>query len=206
MSFTALALLLGAGVLNAPWDRILKRSSERLLVSDRTLLAGALAFASLVVEAWLPPPGVWPLAAASCAVCLVYFTGLSPAYGRGDFSIINPAARGAAPVILTVWAVFFLGERPSPMGLLGITTILGGLEVLGGAPLLSRRCAAGTSPGPRWCLLRGHGRSAGLALGVALCISVYTALDGAGVRLWQPILYAVLVCQLAPHQFYSLGP
>lgn len=197
MSFSALALLLGAGALHASWNLILKRSSERLLVSAWALLVGALAFAPLVVQAWPPPPGVWPLAIASCVVYLVYYTGLSRAYGRGDFSLIYPVARGAAPAMLTVWAVLFLGERPSPMGLLGITTILCGLVVLGGAPLWSRWRADGTSPGSRLRALRRHGRGAGLALGVALCISVYTALDGAGVRLWQPIPYVVLVFGLS---------
>ena len=197
MSLTALALVLGAGALHAGWNLILKRSSERLLVSAWALLAGALAFTPLVVRAWPPPAGVWPLATASCAVYLVYYTGLSRAYGRGDFSLIYPVARGASPAMLTLWAVLFLVERPSPMGLLGIGTILCGLVVLGGAPLWSRRRAGGTVLKPGSDLLREHGRGAGMALLVALCISVYTALDGAGVRLWEPIPYVVLVFGLS---------
>ena len=256
MSLSALALLLGAGALHAGWNLILKRTSERLLVSAWALLAGALAFTPLVVRFWPPPAGVWPLVIASCAVYLVYYTGLSRAYGRGDFSLIYPVARGAAPAMLTLWAVLFLGERPSPMGLLGITTILCGLVVLGGAPMwLRARPAAGTVPRAagdaggdpadtgtdpdivhadpdvadagsdidhadphrphntmrpsRRRALRRHGRGSGLALVVALCISVYTALDGAAVRLWQPIPYVVLVfglsgfgllCLLAPRE------
>ena len=230
MSFTALALLLGAGALHAWWNLILKRSTERLLVSAWALLTGALAFTPLTLRAWPPPPGVWPLALASCVVYLAYYTGLSRAYGRGDFSLIYPVARGGAPAMLTLWAVLFLGERPSPTGLLGITTILCGLVVLGGAPLWARKRTAGagaqtgapinaagagtgaavdagaaadprarddTLSRPLRDLLRQHGRGAGTALLVALCISVYTALDGAGVRLWSPFPYVVLVFGLS---------
>lgn len=194
MSLTAIALLLAAGALHACWNLILKRSTERLLVSAWALLTGALAFTPLTVRAWPPPTGVWPLALASCVVYLAYYTGLSRAYGRGDFSLIYPVARGASPAMLTLWAVLFLGERPSPTGLLGITTILCGLVVLGGAPLWARK---DTRSGPLGDVLRQHGRGAGTALLVALCISVYSALDGAGVRLWSPFPYVVLVFGLS---------
>ena len=193
MPLTALAFLMGAGLLHASWNLILKRSTERLLVTAWGLLGGAVAFSPVLVQAWPPPPQVWPFACGSALVLLGYYTCLARAYERGDFSLVYPVARGTAPALLALWAIIFLGERPSPLGYLGMAAILAGLVVLGGAPLWTLRRqdpAALTS-------LRTHARGAGLALLVAFLVSVYSALDGAAVRHWTPIPYLVLVFGLS---------
>lgn len=189
MSLTALALLTGAGLLHASWNLILKRSSERLLVTAWGLLVGAVVFAPVLVRAWPPPPQVWPLGCASALVLLAYYTCLARAYDSGDFSLVYPVARGTAPAMLALWAIIFLDERPSPAGYLGIAAILAGLVVMGGAPLWTlRRRNSGVA-----ATLRTHARGAGSAFMVAFLISMYSALDGAAVRHWTPIPYLVLV-------------
>ena len=107
---TALALVLGAGLLHASWNLILKRTTERLLVAAWGLFAGAAAFAPALVQAWPPPVTVWPFACGSALVLLGYYTCLARAYDSGDFS-----------------------------GYTGIGAILAGLVVLGAAPLWSLR-------------------------------------------------------------------
>ena len=193
MPVTALALVLAAGLLHASWNLILKRSSERVLVAAWAMLLGAVAFMPTLVRAWPPPPGVWPFVGASAVVYVAYYGCLARAYGDGDFSLVYPIARGTAPAMLALWAGLFLGERPSPGGALGIATILCGLIVLGGAPLWSA-----TS---RWHQLRAHARGSGFAFLVALCISVYSALDGAAVRQWLPMPYLVLVFGISGFAF-----
>ncbi len=192
MSLTALALVLGAGFLHASWNLILKRTSERLLVTSWGLLIGAVIFLPALIQAGPPPAQVWPYAAASAAVLTGYYTCLARAYDRGAFSLVYPVARGTAPAMLTLWAILFLGERPSAVGIAGIGLILVGLVVLGGAPLWAGR------DGERgWQALRTHTRGTGSAFLVALLVSVYTAIDGAAIRHWTPIPYLVVVFALA---------
>ena len=190
MSLTALALLVGAGLLHASWNLILKRSSERLLVAAWGLLIGAVIFAPVLVQAWPVPARIWPFAGASACVLLGYYTCLARAYGRGDFSLVYPVARGTAPAMLALWAVIFLGERPSLKGALGIVAILCGLVVLGGAPLWSRG--------------RIHARGFKLAFLVAFLVSIYSAIDAAAVQRWSPIPYLVVVFALSGFMLVSL--
>lgn len=198
MSLTALALALGAGALHATWNLILKGASDRLLVAAWGLLAGAAIFSPALIAAWPVPASVWPFACASATVLLGYYACLAAAYERGDFSLVYPVARGAAPALLTLWAALFLGERPSALGLAGIATILAGLAVVGGAPLWLAADAAQTKDGgSRLQALRLHARGAGVAFLVALLVSVYTAVDAAGVRHWSPLPYLVLVFALS---------
>ena len=198
MSLTALALALGAGALHATWNLILKGASDRLLVAAWGLLAGAAIFSPALIAAWPVPASVWPFACASATVLLGYYACLAAAYERGDFSLVYPVARGAAPALLTLWAALFLGERPSALGLAGIATILAGLAVVGGAPLwLAADAAQAKDGGSRLRALRLHARGAGVALLVALLVSVYTAVDAAGVRHWSPLPYLVLVFALS---------
>lgn len=198
MSLTALALALGAGALHATWNLILKGASDRLLVAAWGLLAGAAIFSPALIAAWPVPASVWPFACASATVLLGYYACLAAAYERGAFSLVYPVARGAAPALLTLWAALFLGERPSALGLAGIATILAGLAVVGGAPLwLAADTAQAKDGGSRLRALRLHARGAGVAFLVALLVSVYTAVDAAGVRHWSPLPYLVLVFALS---------
>lgn len=203
MPVTALALVLAAGLLHASWNLILKRSTERVLVAAWAMLLGAVVFIPTLAPAWPPPAGVWPFLGASAVVYVAYYWCLARAYGDGDFSLIYPIARGTAPAMLALWAVLFLGERPSPGGVLGIATILCGLIVLGGAPLWSR-LAPSTPPGHRWRRLRAHARGSGSAFLVAFFISVYSTLDGAAVRQWLPMPYLVLVFGLSGLAFVGI--
>ena len=102
MSLTALALVLAAGFLHATWNLILKRTSERLLVTSWGLLLGAIIFLPALVQAGPPPARVWPYAVASAAVLLGYYTCLARAYDRGAFSLVYPVARGTAPAMLAL--------------------------------------------------------------------------------------------------------
>jgi len=102
-------------------------------------------------------------------------------------------ARGAAPAFLVLWAVLFLGERPRSAGYVGLALLILGLVLVGGK---------------NWWALRKTTKLSNsgitLALGVACCISIYSAIDGAAVHIVSPLPYTVLVISLATAFFTPL--
>jgi drug/metabolite transporter (DMT)-like permease len=186
MPLSALALLIVAALLHAGWNLVLKRAGERLVVTWWALVVGAaLAAPLLLVRAPLPAE-VWPYVLVSAAAEAAYFALLAHAYDQGDFSLVYPVARGAAPLLLALWAVLFLGESPSAGGVAGLLVLALGLAVVGGSGLLVRAAPRAASR-----------VSVALALGVALLISVYSAIDGAAVRRADPLTYTVVVFALS---------
>ena len=188
MPATALALVLTAALLHAGWNLLVKRATERLIFTWWSLVVGALLLAPLSAAGPLPPARVWPYVVASAVAEAAYFFILIHAYASAEFSLVYPLARGAAPALLAVWAALFLGERPSGAGLAGLGLLLAGLVVVAGGGqlvgLLSNRGRQAEGDA---------GRGVALALGVALCISLYSVVDGAAVRMAAPGPYLALV-------------
>ena len=150
------------------------------------MLVGGVLFLPFLIAALPVPSRVWPFVLASAVLMIGYYAALGYAYERGDFSLVYPIARGTAPALIATWAALFLGERPSLRGLGGIGVILLGLVVLGGGPLWAHRA--------EW---RRYTGGLGPAVVVAFLISVYSVVDGAGVRHWEPVPYIVLTFTLA---------
>jgi drug/metabolite transporter (DMT)-like permease len=177
---SALALLLVAAVLHAGWNLLVKSAAEKQIFIWLAWVVGSVCYTPLLALTPALPRAAWPYVLAAGLAQAAYTLALSRAYRIGDFSLVYPLARGAAPALLALWAALFLGERPSPAGLLGLALLLLGLLVVGGA--FGRRPAGPARPS----------RSAVIAaLGVALCISVYSAIDGAAVQIAAPITYTV---------------
>jgi drug/metabolite transporter (DMT)-like permease len=181
----ALALLLAAAALHAGWNLLVKRAGEKQVFTWLALVLGPACFAPFVLAGASFPSFIWPYVIASALLELIYFVALTYAYAVADFSLVYPLARGAAPALLAVWAALFLGERLRLGGLLGLALLILGLIVVGGAAWWSRRDAAAP-----------HLGGVAAALGVACCISLYSAVDGAAVRLTDPLPYIVLVMSL----------
>src|SRR5262245_15071606 len=184
---SALALVLLAAVLHTAWNLLVKGSGRKEVFTWWALLCGALVFLPILIRGGPIPASVWPYAVTSALVEVLYYAMLGRAYDRGEFSRVYPIARGAAPAFLAAWAFLFLGERPGPQGLAGLAALLAGLALVGGS----------ASSGPPGEPGRRFG-SAGVAeaIAVAICISVYSTIDAAAVRLAQPAAYAVLVLGL----------
>jgi drug/metabolite transporter (DMT)-like permease len=182
MSISALMLLVAAAGLHAGWNLLLKRVG-----GSYAYLWWALALSGIiclpVLAFYGPLPGkVWPYLIASAIVEAVYYATLASAYQKEDFSLVYPIARGAAPALLAIWAILFLKERPSLPGIIGIVVIVLGLMIVGSSKLLT---------------LRGLGihnlSGLGLAGAVAVIISIYSAIDGAAVKLADAVPYTVIV-------------
>ncbi|HST20315.1 MAG TPA: EamA family transporter [Blastocatellia bacterium] len=184
MPLTALILVIAAATMHAGWNLIVKRVGEKQIFTWWALAFGALINLPLLAVNTIPA-SVWPYALASAVVEAAYFMILIRAYSQGDFSQVYPIARGAAPAFLAVWAMLFLGERPEPAGIIGLILLLAGLIVVGGGRFWSK---------PRAVALNASAIVAALA--VALCISIYSAIDAAAVRIMSPAAYNVLVLGL----------
>jgi drug/metabolite transporter (DMT)-like permease len=186
MSLTALGLLLVAAMMHTTWNLIVKRAKEKQVFTWCALIAGSICFSPLLLANRVFPISVWPFVVSSAFVEAIYYITLIRAYENGDFSLVYPMARGAAPAFLVLWAALFLGERPRLYGLIGIALLVAGLVAVGGKSwwTLRKTSALKTS-------------ALALALGVACCISIYTTIDGAAVRHVNPLPYTVLVIALA---------
>ena len=185
MPLTALGLLLGAAMMHTIWNLLVKRAKEKQVFIWCSLIVGTIIFSPLLLTSSISLFSVWPYVLSSAFVEALYYITLIRAYEHGDFSLVYPMARGAAPAFLLIWATVFLGERPRLFGLIGIALLVFGLIIVGGKTWWGLRKTSGLSKS-----------ALALALGVACCISVYTAIDGAAVQHISPIPYTVLVIAL----------
>ena len=64
------------------------------------------------------------LMAGSGALHALYFALLQRGYATGDLSLVYPLARGTGPLLATAAAILVLGERPSPLALVGAALIV----------------------------------------------------------------------------------
>lgn len=185
MPLNALLLIIAAAISHASWNLIVKRVSEKQIFTWWTLVVGLVFYLPIIIRGLPIPPKIWPYALGSAAAEVCYYIALVRAYEHGDFSLVYPIARGAAPALLTVWAAVFLGERPHGAGIAGIATLLAGLVIVGGGQLWSRRgLTAVRGTGVAW------------ALHISLWISIYSVIDGAAVRIMDPTAYGALILTL----------
>lgn len=160
MSGASLALVLGAAVLHASWNLVVKSSSDRLVATGVQLAFGAVVCAPFLFFLDVPARAI-PYLAASSLAHLGYVLTLVGGYNRGDLSTVYPIARGTAPVIVTLGAAVFLDDTPRLWGLVAIACVVAGVMIVG---------LRGGGPGVRW------------ALATSVFIAGYTMIDGAAVR------------------------
>ena len=160
------ALVLGAALLHASWNALVKTGDDpfvRLAVVN--LVAGLCALPILFVVA---PPAVvsWPFLFASIVIHHGYYLALAYGYRHGDLSHVYPIARGIAPPLVALIAWAFAGESPGALGLVAILVISGGILSL-----------AVTDDGRLASL-----KPLGFALATGVTIAGYTLADGLGGR------------------------
>jgi drug/metabolite transporter (DMT)-like permease len=193
-----LLLLVAAAGLHTAWNFILKQIQEKnIAVWWALVFSAAVCLPALVYFIKRDGPdaifSAWPFILASAVLEAIYYTLLAAAYRVGDFSLVYPIARGAAPALLAAWSVLFLDERLSRSGLAGIILIVAGLLIIGGSGLIGRQKRSPESGPPDKALRRLLIASVAIALLVALCTSLYSVVDGAAVKQHSPIPYIILV-------------
>lgn len=185
MSPLALIMLLAAAAFHAAWNLMLKQAGEKYIAIWWAALVGTAIALPLPLLGLLPAIDIWPYVLLSALAEVAYMGTLVWAYTLGDFSLVYPIARGAAPGFLALWSVLFLGDHLSILGTVGIIVLISGLLVVGSSEWLKRRRQTHTSL-----------RSIAVALLVALLISTYSAIDGAAIKHTAPTPYTILVIGL----------
>lgn len=185
-----IALMLGAALLHASWNAIIKGGSNKLFETALNALGGGCVVLALP---WLPAPAPesLPFMLGSWAVHVFYYLGIATGYRHGDMSYIYTLMRGCAP-LLTALSLAVLGAPLSTGGWVGVSLLCGGVLTLAADSL--RR------GGAEWC-----GTLA--ALGTAVVIMSYTLFDGYGARIsGAPVSYAcwLYVANALPLSLYML--
>jgi drug/metabolite transporter (DMT)-like permease len=186
MELLALSLASLSGVGHAVWNFLTKRAI------DKQVFLWWMLFLRTVVL--VPLVAIWAQGISITLVSLICATGsavfytawivlMSRAYEGGDLSLLYPLSRSSLVYIL-IWAALFLGERLSPLGLMGIAvTCLGvytvGLEAISLKAILSPIRSLNTRP-------------AQLALLTAIFSSIGACIDKVGVGSVQPFAYVFL--------------
>ncbi len=166
MSAGIFALVIGAALLHAVWNALVKRAEDPFLGMTAVCLWGGLFAAAVMALLPFPPPPTWPYLAASAALHIIYFWLVGLIYRQADLSTAYPVMRGTAPLITLALTSLALREVPAAGALLGVLLLAGGIVAMGLSG--GRKALAASLP---------------LALSVALSIALYTIVDAEGARL-----------------------
>ena len=187
MSADVFVMVLGAALVHATWNALIKINGDRLAlikVMSSTQLVLSLCLIPFVE---VPAAESLPYLLASPILNTGYMLFLNRAYQAGDLSLVYPLARGIAPLIVAVVSVGLLGEHLSHASQIAVLLIALGITSLA----LTRGAAALRDPRPVL-----------LALGTGGFIAGYTIIDGIGARaagtahgymVWISLLTAILI-------------
>jgi drug/metabolite transporter (DMT)-like permease len=173
----AFALALSAAVIHAVWNVLVGGARDPRAATAVAMLAAAAVGLPAAIAGWRVSADAVPWMVPSSALELLYAFLLAAAYRRAAVGVVYPIARGAAPVIVLLFAV-----------LTGVGTNVG---QIGGVVMV---CAG--------ILLVSRGRAAAsrtdvlMALGVAATIAGYTIVDKHGIEHASAVAY--FECVLAP--------
>ncbi|MCT8329969.1 EamA family transporter [Albidovulum sediminis] len=167
MSLFIFFSVLGAAVLHAGWNALLKIGASR--IATMMALSGVQGIIGLAIAlSWpVPEPRVWPWILASGAIHTAYKLFLTFAYEHGDLSRVYPLARGTAPMITLAVGAIWLGESVSAAETAGIFLLGAGILLLARGVWTSGESL----------------RMLPFAFGSACATAGYTLVDGIGARL-----------------------
>ena len=140
MTATAIVLITLSVFAHAGWNLLGKRQPTVafffLATSTSTLVLMPVLWYHRTVFPWTSP-AVWVLVSVTGLFHAIYFSSLAGAYRHGDMSLAYPLLR-ALPVLLITAISFLLGRghQITPLGLMGILTVVAGCLIL---PLKSLR-------------------------------------------------------------------
>ena len=168
MSTFVFIAVIGAAMLHASWNALVKGGSDKLMALTAVML-GHVPFAVIAI-AISPPIGTeaLPYLFVGIFLHLGYQLVLLYAYGAGDLTQVYPIARGSAPLIVAVISITVLGVTLQKIELIAVLIIGAGIVSLA----LVRRADG----------LR-NGKAAGLALITGCFIAAYSIVDGTDARL-----------------------
>jgi drug/metabolite transporter (DMT)-like permease len=163
-----LAAVLGAAVLHALWNSLVKSASDQFLSSAVVAIwSGVVGLVAAFVLPW-PAGAALPFIVASSLIHIVYFMLVGRLYRGADLSVAYPIMRGVAPLIAAIFAFAALGEAPGPIASLGVAALVAGVLTMSASGLTHGRINRATLV---------------VTLANSVVIAVYTVIDGQGARL-----------------------
>ena len=196
MSTLVFLTVIGAAVLHASWNALIKSGADKR-VSMGAMVLGHLPIA-LIALIFVPLPKVdsWPFIIAGIVLHIGYQLFLLQSYKIGDLTQVYPIARGSAPLLVTSFSFLVLGVALTSVQLAAVLFIGLGIVSLGLV---------------RWPNSVHNTRAAMLALGTGCFIAAYSIIDGVGARLAGSALsyYSYLTignCSLMALYLYTTGP
>lgn len=168
MSLTVFIVVLGAALLHASWNGLVKHSQDKYL-SVSAIVLGHVPFAVVTLMFLpFPAPESWPYIIGGVFLHTGYALFLLYSYRLGDLTQVYPIARGTAPLIVTFVSVVFLGVHFSQLQFLGIFAI--------GIGIMALVIVRGETGG-------GNRAAGAMALVTGCFIAAYSLNDGIGARL-----------------------
>ncbi len=192
MSGQIIFLVLGAALLHASWNIIVKGGANKLYESAMNALGGGLGALCLLPFLPLPDKNTWGFLALSCCCHLAYYLCITAAYKVADLSLGYTIMRGTAPM-LTALVLCVLDVPLSLAGWGGVLLLCSGILTLALEQQVSRKAG-----------LKGIFYS----LRTAFVIMGYTLADGYGARAsGDGLSYAcwIFFLNILPLHCYVLG-
>ncbi|MGJ8621413.1 MAG: EamA family transporter [Yoonia sp.] len=202
MTTTVFFAVIGAAVLHAAWNALVKGGTDKLM-SLTAVILGHAPFALVAIA--LSPPiagAAIPYIAVGILLHMGYQFFLLYAYAAGDLTQVYPIARGSAPLIVAAVSITVLGVSLAMIELVAVLIIGIGIVSLA----LVRRADG----------LR-NGKAAMFALITGCFIASYSLVDGLGARaagsawayfgwlaLCNSAALAIVVALRAPQTYRSL--
>lgn len=168
MSTTVFLAVIGAALLHASWNALVKGGADKTLGISAVII-GHVPFALICIPfVPSPAPESYPYLFAGMALHTGYQFFLMQSYKLGDLTQVYPIARGSAPLLVALVSVLFLQVSLSQMEILAVVIIGIGILSLG----LVRKQDGERNP-----------HAAILAMVTGCFIASYSLVDGLGARL-----------------------
>jgi drug/metabolite transporter (DMT)-like permease len=165
MTAGVVCIVLGAALLHAAWNALLRSGADRFWSIVVMGVASASVALPLTFILAAPARASWPFVGLSAFLQICYCVVLARAYREGELGSIYPIARGSSPMLVTLGAFVFAGEKLGPLALLGVAMVSFGI--------VGMTFGRGR---PNWSSIVA-------ALATGLFIASYTVADGIGSRL-----------------------
>jgi len=158
-------LILFAALCHAGWSTIVKRHKS-FSIMGMTCIVEIVVFTPLIFFVPFPPLEIWYFIIASVILHGLYRLSVIYSYRFGDLSFVYPVARGGSSLLIVILTLIIIQEHISLLGFVGILTVCIGIFLISYNKNLKFNFTAFT-----------------LAVCTALLITIYTIIDGMGVRL-----------------------
>ena len=182
-------LILFAAMCHAGWSTIVKQHNS-FSIMGMTSIVEIVVFIPLVFFVPFPPLEIWYFIIASVILHGFYRLSVIYSYKFGDLSFVYPIARGGSSLLIAIFTLIILQDYISLLGFVGILTVCVGILLISYNKNRKFNFSAFI-----------------LAASTALLITIYTIIDGMGVRLSEnkfSYLFWILLLNGVPVLLFSL--